>query len=185
MEISRTKTEKRLDKIEEAWKKESRTRLIKEKLCAEIYKYDGLWLMEEQIESKLEKMETDPGKRAALKCPWQYRQKVISVCPSDKKKLFFLSEKGQVKSAKELTENLKRLLRQLRNYKTVIRSSAEQHFPIAISQNKFHEEKHRLKILSPKEVEKLLKKKQIFSKKKNLMNIKNWMLPSQHQFRSL
>ena len=43
--------------------------LIKEKLCAEIYKYDGLWLMEEQIESKLEKMETDPGKRAALKCP--------------------------------------------------------------------------------------------------------------------
>ena len=95
------------------------------------------------------------------------------MCPSDKKKLFFLSEKGQVKSAKELTENLKRLLRQLRNYKTVIRSSAEQHFPIAISQNKFHEEKHRLKILSPKEVEKLLKKKQIFSKKKNLMNIKN------------
>ena len=89
MEISRTKTEKRLDKIEEAWKKESRTRLIKEKLCAEIHKYDGLWLMEEQIESKLEKMETDSGKRAALKCPWQYRQKVISVCPSDKKKLFF------------------------------------------------------------------------------------------------
>ena len=33
--------EKRLDKIEEARKKESRTRLMKEKLCAEISKYDG------------------------------------------------------------------------------------------------------------------------------------------------
>ena len=69
MKIRKAKNEKRLDKIEEAGKKEPRTRLIKEKLCAEIHKYDGLWLMEEQIESKLEKMETDSGKRAALKCP--------------------------------------------------------------------------------------------------------------------
>ena len=45
---------------------------------------------------------------------------------SDDKKLFYLSEKGQVKSVKELTENLKTLLRQLKNNKIVIRSSAEQ-----------------------------------------------------------
>ena len=49
MEIRKAKNEKRLDKIEEARKKESRTRLMKEKLCAEISKYDGLWLTEEQI----------------------------------------------------------------------------------------------------------------------------------------
>ena len=71
------------------------------------------------------------------------------------KKLFFLSEKGQVKSVKELTENLKTLLK---IDKTVIRSSAEQNFPIVISQNKLHEEKDRLKKLCQKEVDKLLKK---------------------------
>ena len=49
MEIRKAKNEKRLDKIEEARKKESRTRLMKEKLCVEISKYDGLWLTEEQI----------------------------------------------------------------------------------------------------------------------------------------
>ena len=47
------------------------------------------------------------------------------MCPSDNKKLFYLSEKGQVKSVKELTENSKALLRQSKNDKTVIRSSAE------------------------------------------------------------
>ena len=99
--------------------------------------------------------------------------KKLFLCVQAIRKNFFFSEKGQVKSLKELTENLKRVLRQLKNYKTVIRSSAERNFPIAISQNKVHEEKHRLKILSPKEVDKLLKKKQIFSKKKNLMKIKN------------
>ena len=76
------------------------------------------------------------------------------------KKLFFLSEKGQVKSVKELTENLKTLLRQLKNGKNVIRSSAEQNLPIVISQNKLHEEKDRLKKLCQKEVDKLLEKKQ-------------------------
>ena len=62
---------------------------------------------------------------------------------------------------------MKALLRQLKNDKTVIRSTAEQNFPIVISQNKLHEEKDRLKILSQKEVERLLKKKQqLFAKKK-------------------
>ena len=59
MEIRKTKNERRLDKRKEARKKESRTRLMKEKLCAEISKYGGLWLTEEQIETKLAEMETD------------------------------------------------------------------------------------------------------------------------------
>ena len=79
----------------------------------------------------------------------------------------FLSEKGQVKSVKELTENLKTLLRQLKNDKAVIRSSVEQNFPVVISQNKLHEEKDGFKKFCQKEVDKLLKKKQqSFAKKK-------------------
>ena len=97
MEIWKAKNEKRLGKIEEARKKESRTRLIEEKLCAEISKYGGLWLTEKQIETKLAEMETDSEKHVALKCQLQFRQKVISMCPSDDKKLFYLSGKGQVK----------------------------------------------------------------------------------------
>ena len=90
------------------------------------------------------------------------------------KKLFFLSEKGQVKSVKELTENLKTLLRQLKNDETVIRSSAEQNFPIVISQNKLHEEKDRLKNLCQKEGDKLLKKtSSLLKRRKNLMKIQN------------
>ena len=67
MEIRKVKNEKRLDKIEEARKKESRTRLIKEKPCAEISKYGLLWLTEEQIETTVAEMETDSEKRATLK----------------------------------------------------------------------------------------------------------------------
>ena len=59
---------------------------------------------------------------------------------------------------KELTENLKTLLRQLKNDKAVIRSAAEQNFPIVISQNKLHEEKDRFKKFCQKEVDKLFKK---------------------------
>ena len=44
------------------------------------------------------------------------------------KKFFYLSEIDQVKPAKKLTENLKTLLRQLKDNKIVIRSSAEQIF---------------------------------------------------------
>ena len=62
---------------------------MKEKLCAEISKSDGLWLTEEHIETKLLETETDSEKRAALKFQLQFRQKVISMCPSDDKKLFF------------------------------------------------------------------------------------------------
>ena len=88
------------------------------------------------------------------------------------KKLFYLSEKGQVKSVKELTENLKTLLRQLKNDKTVIRSSAEQNLPIVISQNILHEEKDRLKKLCPKQADKLLQKnKSLLKRRKNLMKI--------------
>ena len=47
MKKRKGKNEKPLDKIEEARKKESRTRLMKEKLCAEISKYGGLLLTEE------------------------------------------------------------------------------------------------------------------------------------------
>ena len=95
MEIRKVKNEKRLDKIEEARKKESRTRLMKEKLCAEISKCGGHWLTEEQVETKLAEMETDSEKRAALKCQVQFRQKVLSIFPSDDKKFFYLIEKGR------------------------------------------------------------------------------------------
>ena len=59
LEVRKAKNEKQLDKIEETRKKESRTRLMKEKLCAEISKYGGLWLMDEQVETELAEMETD------------------------------------------------------------------------------------------------------------------------------
>ena len=88
------------------------------------------------------------------------------------KNFFYLSEKGQVKSVKELTENLKTLLRQVKNDKTVIRSSAEQNLPIVISQNKLHEEKDRLKKLCPKLADKFLRKdKSLLKRRKNLMKI--------------
>ena len=109
-------------------------------------------------------METDSEKRAALKCHSHFRQKVISMFPSNDKKRYYLSEKGQAKSVNELTENLKTLLRQLKNDKNVNRSSAEQNLSIVISQNKLHEEKDRLKKLCQKEVDKLLKKTTAFCK---------------------
>ena len=59
---------------------------------------------------------------------------------------------------KESTKNMKALLRQSKNDETVIRSSAEQNFPIVISQNKLHEEKDTLKKLCQKKVDKLLKR---------------------------
>ena len=171
IELRKAKNEKRLDKIEEARKKECRNRLIKERLCAEISQYGGLWLKEEQIDAKLAEMRTDSEKRAALKCQLQFRQKVISVCPSNDRKLFFLSEKGHVKSVQELTDNLKNLLRQLKNDKAVIRSSLKSNLPIVLSQTKLLEEKDRLRKLCHKEVQKLLKKKneepQIKRKKAN------------------
>ena len=174
-EIRKAKNEKRLDKIEEARKKESRTRLMKEKLCAEISKYGRLWLTEEQIEAKLAEMETDSEKRTTLKCQLQFRQKVISMCPSDDKKLSFLSEKGQAKSVKELTGNLKTLLRQLKNDKTVRRSSAEQNFAIFLLSHKINcmKKKVGLKIFAKKSLTNCSKKQQPFAKKKNLMKIQN------------
>ena len=45
--------------------------------------------MEEQNEAKLAEVETASEKRAALTCQLQFRQKVISICPRDNKKLFF------------------------------------------------------------------------------------------------
>ena len=94
MEMRKAKNVKRLDKIEEARKKEPRKKLMKEKICAEISKYGGLWLIEDQIEAKLAEMETDSEKRATLKCQLQFRQKVISsYCPSDDKNFFFFLKK--------------------------------------------------------------------------------------------
>ena len=83
IELRKTKNEKRLDKIEEARKKECRNRLIEERLCAGISQYGGFWLMEEQIDAKLAEMRTYSEKRATLKCQLQFRQKVISMCPSN------------------------------------------------------------------------------------------------------
>ena len=59
----------------------------------------------------------------------------------------------------ELTDNLKNLLRELKNDKTIKRSSLESNLPIVLSQTKLLEEKDRLRKLCHKEVEKLLKKK--------------------------
>ena len=71
----------------------------------------------------------------------------------------------------ELTDNLKNLLRQLKNDKAVIRSSLKSNLPIVLSQTKLLEEKDRLRKLCHKEVQKLLKKKneepQIKRKKAN------------------
>ena len=50
--------------------------------------------MEEQNEAKLAEVETASEKRAALTCQLQFRQKVISICPRDNKKLFFSFWKG-------------------------------------------------------------------------------------------
>ena len=61
---------------------------MKEKLCAEISKSDGLWLTEEHIETKLLETETDSEKRAALKFQLQFRQKVI-LCVQAMTKNFF------------------------------------------------------------------------------------------------
>ena len=66
---------------------------------------------------------------------------------------------------KELTENLKTLLRQLKNDKSVIRSSADQNFPVAISQNKLHDEKDKKK-LPQRDWQITQKKQQPFAKKK-------------------
>ena len=90
MKNRKGKNEKPLDKTEEARKKESRTRLMNEKLCAEISMYGGLWLTEEQIETISAVMETDSEKRAALECQLQFRQKVISMCPGDEGTSSFL-----------------------------------------------------------------------------------------------
>lgn len=49
---------------------------MKERFCAEIRKYGGLWLMQEQTEAKLAVMEIDSI---------QFRQKLVSMCPSDNK----------------------------------------------------------------------------------------------------
>ena len=71
----------------------------------------------------------------------------------------------------ELTDNLKNLLRQLKNDKAIIRSSLQSNLPIVLSQTKLLEEKDRLRKLCHKEVQKLLKKKneepQIKRKKAN------------------
>ena len=75
--------------------------MIKERLCAEISQYGRLCLKEEQIDAKLAEMRADSKKRAELNCQLQFRQKVISMCPSNNRKLFFLSEKGHVKSVQE------------------------------------------------------------------------------------
>ena len=137
---------------------------MKRKFCAEIRKYDGLWLMQEQIEAKLAVMKTDSI---------QFRQKLVSICPSDYKKTFFLSEKSHVRFVIELTEILKALLGKLKNDKTVTRPSEEQNFSDVKSQNKLFEEKdlkERLQTLSQKEVEKLVKRKQPTCAKKKKTN---------------
>ena len=65
MEIRKAKNEKRLDKTEEAQKR-NQEQANERALCTKKSKHSGLWLMEEQIETKLVEMETDSEKRATL-----------------------------------------------------------------------------------------------------------------------
>ena len=81
------------------------------------------------------------------------------MCSSNARKLFIFLEKDHVKSAQGLTDNLKNLLRQLKNDKTIITLSLESNLPIALSQTKLLEEKDSLRKLCYKEVVKHLKKK--------------------------
>ena len=109
---------------------------------------------------------------AALKL--QFRQTVILMCSSNARKLFIFLKKRHVKSAQELTDNLKNLFRQLKNDKTIIRLSLESNLPIALSQTKLLEEKDCLRKLCYKEVVKHLKKKkkeERQTKKKKLMKM--------------
>ena len=68
----------------------------------------------------------------------------------------------------ELTGNLKNLLRQLKNDKTIIRKSLESNLPIVLSQTTQLEEKDRLRKLFHKEVKKTSEKekRRISNKKK-------------------
>ena len=59
----------------------------------------------------------------------------------------------------ELTDNLKNLLRQLKNDNTITKFSLESNLPIVLSETKLLEEKDRLRNFCHKEVDKLLKKK--------------------------
>ena len=93
------------------------------------------------------------------------------MCQSDNKKLSFFSGTCQVKSVKELTEKLKALSRQLKDDKTVIRPSTEQNFSSVISQNKMHDEKHRLNSNCSK------RNKNLLQRRKNLMKVHTWMFP--------
>ena len=100
-----------------------------------------MWLKEEQTDAKLAETRTDLEKRAALKCQLQFRQRVISMCPSNDRKLFSCQKKDHIKSAQELTDNLKNLLTQLKNDKTITKSSLESNLPIVLSETKLLEEK--------------------------------------------
>ena len=51
---------------------------------------------------------------AALKL--QFRQKVISMCSSNARKLLIFLEKGHVKSVQELTDNLKKSIKAVKNW---------------------------------------------------------------------
>ena len=161
IQVLKQKNEKRLQKIEEIKKKETRLRIVKEKLCIEISKHGGLWMTEESVDEKLKEYETESAKRAVLKCQLQFRQKVIlsSVknCSVDKK-LFVLSEKGENKSIEKLIENLKSVMRQLREDNNLLQKSAASNFSQIIPVGRLIEEKERLKELYKREEEKLSKK---------------------------
>ena len=170
IQLRKAKNGKQFDKIEEARKKECRNRLRKERSCAEKSQYSGLWLKEEQTDAKLAEMRTDSEKRVTS-VNYNSGKKSFQCVQVIAGSFFFLSEKGHVKSLQELTDNLKNLLRQLKNDKAIIRSSLQSNLPIVLSQTKLLEEKDRLRKLCHKEVQKLLKKKneepQIKRKKAN------------------
>ena len=89
MEIRKAKNEKRLDKLKEALKNESRTRLMKEKPYAEISKYGGLWLVEEQTDATLAEMESDSEERAALNVNYSLGKKLFLCVQAITKSFFF------------------------------------------------------------------------------------------------
>ena len=97
-EVWRIKDEKRLGKLEAKRKREVKSLQEKEKLCAKISEVGGLWLEEDQVEERLNRLGSEKDRRDALKCQLQFRQKILSGVSVLDKKLFHFSEKGIHKS---------------------------------------------------------------------------------------
>ena len=148
-EIQQKKNEKRENKLEERRRRDAKIMLVKGNLCKDIQNYGGLRLTEKQVDEQVKKISSETKQREALKCQLQFRMKVMLNSPSLDKKLFYMSEKGKLRSVEELTANLKALMSQLRKDKDVLNKDASSihNLPLVISNSRLCNEKQRLKSL--------------------------------------